>query len=132
MGTGLCDAPARPLPAVAEVGDVDALGAIGRGDAAQLVRQALGRARPTAAVGDAVGVQQVVELADGALPVQGQHTVREVLVQCLRDGVAFQGPVDARPYEFGVLLLEFTRGVVVGRKLTIYRGEFRLKFDQGV
>lgn len=42
LGTGLGNAPARPLTAVAEVGDVDALGAVGRGDAAQLVRQALG------------------------------------------------------------------------------------------
>lgn len=38
LGADLGDAPARPLAAVAEVGDVDALGAIGRGDAAQLIR----------------------------------------------------------------------------------------------
>ena len=109
LGAGLGDAPARPLPAVAEMGDVDALGAVGRGDAAQLIRQALGRARPTAAVGDTVGVQQVIELTGGALPVQGQDAICKVLVQCLGDGVAFQGPVDASAHELGVLLLEFTR-----------------------
>ena len=42
LGVGLGNAPARALAAVAEVGDVDALGAIGRGDAAQLIGQALG------------------------------------------------------------------------------------------
>ena len=42
LGTGLGNAPARPLPAVAEGGDVDALGAVGRGDAAQLIRQTFG------------------------------------------------------------------------------------------
>jgi hypothetical protein len=37
LGADLGDAPARPLAAVAEVGDVDALGAVGWGDAAQLI-----------------------------------------------------------------------------------------------
>ena len=55
-----------------------------------------------------MGVQQVVELAGGALPVDGQHALGEVIVQGLGDGVAFQGTVDARAHEFGVLLLEFT------------------------
>ena len=61
-----------------------------------------------------MGVQQVVELTGGALPVQGQHALGDVLVQCLRDGVALQGPVDARAHELGVLLLEFTRGKAQG------------------
>ena len=42
LGTGLCDALARALTAVAEMRDVDAFGAVGRGDAAQLIGQALG------------------------------------------------------------------------------------------
>ena len=42
LGTGLGNAPSRALTAVAEMGDVDPLGAVGRGDAAQLIGQALG------------------------------------------------------------------------------------------
>lgn len=42
LGADLGDAPARAFAAVAEVGDVDALGAVGWRDAAQLIRQTLG------------------------------------------------------------------------------------------
>ena len=57
-----------------------------------------------------MGVQQVVELAGGALPVDGQDTIGKVLVQCLGNSVAFQSPVDARAHELCVPLLEFTGG----------------------
>ena len=62
---------------------------------------------PTAAVGNAVGVEQVVELTGGARQFMGK-TICKVLVERLCDGVALQGTVDARTHEFGVPLLEFT------------------------
>jgi len=90
MGSDLCDAPQRAFPAVAEMADLDALGAVGGGDAAQLVGQALRRFRPSTAIRDDLVVKQVVELAGGALPVPRRDALLEILVEYLRDGIALQ------------------------------------------
>ena len=102
------NAPQRTLAAVAEMGDLDALGAIGRCDAAQLIRQALRRARPGTAVRHVLGIEQVVELAGGPLPIPRCDAIFEILVEHLGDGVAFQGTVDACAHQLGVLALEVT------------------------